>query len=1021
MPIERRFTMKFSLRIAALVGLLTTALFSVNGNAEPEKAGRAAGVDFNREIRPILANYCFECHGPDEHGRKGDLRLDIASEAHASAILPGNAQESPFVERVLTHDEYDRMPPPDSPRQPGSAEIKKLILWIDEGANYDEHWSFVPPLVSEVPSVIATDWKRNEIDAFVLSLLEEKALTPRSDAEPGVLARRLSLSLTGLPVLPEKQAEFEKGYNIDPDKAISDWVDELLAAPAFGEHLAWSWMDAGRYADTNGYQADGERVMWPWRDWLIRSLNANMPYDEMTRQMLAGDLLVDQEWESGDWIAERDDSEMLVATGFLRNHRYDTGSGTIPAESKFENAADRLETVGTVWMGLTMQCARCHTHKFDPIEQREYYSMLSFFDNVPEFGSALKKASHPYIYTPDEKGRARLKGLRERLIQAEADLETVCHKHKASQEEWEKSLSELPKAESVRVRRGLKHRFAESTLTFDGKRSVSESNEPIKMLAGNQKWSISFWFRPDNFKKGAVFSSVEKPEGYRPGIQADWVDGRIRIRQVCKWINSYIEFESVEKLVPGKWYHVSFRSDGRMQGIGYEASLNGDEAAMKCTHPVTNDASDKAGNAPLVLGGSPLMPGFEGKLRDLRFYDRTLNATEVASLADARGIGEIAAIARHDRSVVETQILRHAYLESTTLPDEIAKIRATLFELEKEWEGAIEETPTTMVMREVDRGPTFLHPTGGYDTTTEEVAAGTPAFLTEMRAEEANRLSFAEWLMDPQHPLTARVAVNRIWQFLWGRGFVDSPENFGIQCAEPVHSDLLDWLALEYIRLGWDTKALIKLIVTSRAYRQDSGAAADLWESDPQNRLLARGPRFRLPVQSVRDQALFLSGRLDDTFGGPPVLIDEVKGKDEKATKLPYEFSDVRRTIYTFWKRNGAHPMLAVFDVVDRNQCDVRVNRTNTPLQALVTLNEPGLAACARDFGNRARASSEEESAQLDWAWKACTGNSPTKREASRLAWALDEYRKASDGDEELAWTALANVLLNLDTTLSIH
>lgn len=985
-------------------------------NANPLASPTTPPVDFNREILPILADNCFECHGPDQHSRKGDLRLDVAEEAHRSAIVPGNAQVSSLVERLLTHDADDRMPPPESPRQPTSKQIEKIIQWIDQGAEYDQHWSFVAPSRPQQPSVSDPNWGRNGIDAFVLALLEAKGLRPQNDVAPDILARRLHLLLTGLPALPDETEAFEQAYLADPDAAIEERVDALLVSKAFGEHFAWSWMDAGRYADTNGYQGDGERIMWPWRDWLINALNENRPFDVLTKQMLAGDLLAEVDWESADWIPDSQKNDLLMATGFLRNHRYDTGSGTIPEESQFENAADRLETVGTVWMGLTLQCARCHTHKFDPIEQREYYQLFSFFDNVPEFGSALRNASHPYIHTP-------VGADRDKLLKIQAEAEAVASEwHQATtmlgheQTRWERSIVNSP-----RVLRGLKHRYAESVLTFDGTNAIEKESDPIKLCAGNKTWTISFWFRPADLETGAIFSSVEEPDRYRPGIQADWLGDRLRIRHVCRWVNSYTEFESREKLEAGQWYHVSFRSDGRMQGLGYKASLNGEDSAMVCTHPVTNDSANNAGKAPLVLGGSPLLPGFRGSLRDLRFYDRFLQPGEVASLGDSRSLEALVRIPVQERTPTEKRTLQLAFLESDSLPDKLTSLRDRFFATQAELREAIKSMPTTMVMKDVDRGPTRLHPNGTYDTRTEEVEPGVPAFLETQESAKSDRLELANWLIDPEHPLTSRVAVNRIWQQLWGKGFVDSPENFGIQCAEPIHSGLLDWLATEYIRLDWDSKALIKLIVTSRAFRQDSAASETLWAEDPENRLLARGPRFRLPIQMVRDQALHLSGRLDDTVGGPPVLIDQVRGKDEKIKKLPYEQSDRRRTIYTFWKRNAAHPMLAVFDVADRNQCDVRERRTNTPLQALVTLNEPGLAASARDLAKRAQQSADHEASQLGWIWKACTGREPNAQEADRLAGTLERYRIATDGDNDLAWAALANVLLNLDSTLSIE
>lgn len=982
----------------------------------------ARDIDFNRDVRPILAETCFECHGPDEESRQAELRLDRLDDAIGSVIEPGKPGESELIRRLLSDDEDEVMPPPESKRRPTNQQVETLRRWVEQGAEYEQHWAFVAPQRPTVPEVSNAAWMRNEIDAFVLTHLEGQSLKPNLDADPRVLARRLSLALTGLPILPERSDRFVAAYEADPERTVSEFVDELLASAAYGEHFAWGWLDAARYADTNGYQGDGYRIMWPWRDWLIRKLNANVPFDQLTEQMLAGDLLLwedQRDWESADWIEDETSRELLLATGFLRNHRYDTGSGTIPAESKFENATDRMETVGTVWMGLTLLCARCHTHKYDPIENREYYELLSFFDNVPEVGSALKGASHPYIHVPTMEQQAELK----RLASAVRDVET---KHSAASDQiddaqsaWEKTLFDEGPSQ-LRVSRGLKFRFAEKPIQFDGTSSIEQSNEPVLLCAGKKRWTISFWFRPDTDQNGAIFSSVEEPERYRPGIQADWIDGHVRVRHVCRWVNSYIEFRSKRKLAPGKWHHVTFRCDGRMQGLAYRASINGSDDEMVCTHPVTNDSAEKAGKAPLILGSSPLLSGLVGSLRDLRFYDRELESAEVRSLADARSTVDLARIPLPERTEVESETLRLAFLESDDLPERLQAIQNDYFSTVTQLEDAIRETPTTMVMQEAQTPHTRIRIAGVFDSLGDEVESGTPAFLPPLPEGDRDRLALAQWLTRPNHPLTARVAVNRIWQTLWGQGFIDSPENFGTQCAEPIHADLLDWLATKYVRLGWDTKALVKLIVTSRTYRQSSDASDSLWTADPENRHLARGPRFRLPVSIVRDQALFLSGRLDSSLGGPPVVLNEVLGKDGKPTKVPFEQSDNRRTLYSFWKRNSPHPMLAVFDVADRNQCEVRTLRTNTPLQALVTLNEPGFAQSAEEFGKRARAAAVSDEDSLRWAWLACTGREPDESETDALRSSLRTYRKHS-ADEDQAWSALCNVLLNLDATLTLE
>ena len=979
-------------------------------------------IDFNRDIRPILAETCFECHGPDEESRAADLRLDRLEDAIGSVIEPGKAGESELIRRLLSDDEHEVMPPLESKRRPTDQQIGTLRRWVEQGAKYEQHWAFVPPRRPTVPEVSDAEWMRNGIDAFVLAHLDEQSLKPNLDADPRVLERRLSLALTGLPVLPERSDIFVTAYEADADRAVAEFVEELLASDAYGEHFAWGWLDAARYADTNGYQGDGYRTMWPWRDWLVRSLNANVPFDQLTEQMLAGDLLLphgQRDWESADWIEDETSRELLLATGFLRNHRYDTGSGTIPAESKFENATDRMETVGTIWMGMTLLCARCHTHKYDPIENREYYELLSFFDNVPEVGSALKGASHPYIHVSMTKQHDELKQLARAVRDADAKFSAAGDQMAEAQSAWEVKISKGATSHP-RVTRGLRFQFANEPIQFDDTSSIEKTNKPVLLCAGNKQWTISFWFRPDSENDGAIFSSVEEPERYRPGIQADWINGGVRVRHVCRWVNSYIEFRSQEKLAPGQWHHVSFRCDGRMQGLAYSASINGSDEAMVCTHSVTNDSAEKAGKAPLVLGGSPLLSGFIGSLRDLRFYDRELDFTEVRSLSDPRSTAEFASIPIQKRTKIETETIRLAFLESDALPERLRQLQDDYFVAVERLAEAISETPTTMVMQDAWTPHTRVRKAGVFDALGDKVATDTPAFLPPLPEGERSRLLLARWLTDSHHPLTARVAVNRIWQTLWGRGFVDSPENFGTQCPEPIHADLLDWLATEYVRLGWDTKALIKFIVTSRTYRQSSSVSSSAWVADPRNHHLARGPRFRLPVHVVRDQALFLSGRLDATLGGPPVVLDEVRGKDGKPVKVPFDQADNRRTLYTFWKRNSPHPMLAVFDVADRNQCEVRTLRTNTPLQALVTLNERGFAESADRLGKRARIEAESEEERLCWAWVACTGREPDEAETDALRASLQNYRKLS-ANEDQAWAALCNVLLNLDVTLTLE
>ncbi len=1028
------------------------SLFSLPVAAELPKtaAARSAALDFNRDVRPILADNCFECHGPDEKSRKAKLRLDTREGIFAPGrdepvLVPGKPDDSDLIRRLVSTDPDEVMPPPKAHRRPSAAQMETLRRWVAGGAHYAEHWAFTPPVRSEPPAVSQPGWCRNDLDRFVLAHLDGSGLAPQPEAPPAVLARRLSLALTGLPISAPAADRFVAAHARDADAAVAALADELLQSPAYGEHFAWSWLDAGRYADTDGYQKDGGRSMWRWRDWLIAALNRNLPFDQMTREMLAGDLLIPaalRGWQSGDLIRDAEAGERVLATAFLRNHRYDTGSGTIAAEARFENAADRMETAGTVWMGLTLHCARCHDHKFDPLPARDYYSLLAFFDKVPEFGMAMPVASHPYLHTPDAAGLAKVAELDAKVKAAAGALEQAEPRIAQAQQEWEQRIPasapgaamDRPAFDAHRVTRGLRFHLAQEPLHFDGNTQRTEPPDAVKLCEGGRPFAISFWFRQEGAGDAAILSSVNLPEGTWKGFTMDVVGGRLRLRLVYRWEHSHIEFVSREPLLAGAWHHVTVVANGLMQGIGFRAFLDGDVSAMPCTHDVTNYNTTFDKKNPLVLGGSPFLPKFRGALADLRFYDRALSTAEVRFLADRRSVAELVAARRNDES---RPWLRQFFLENGADEEFKALLRA-VHDGEMARDEFIKTVPATMVMQEVTGGQTHLRVKGSYDQPGEPVEANVPAILPPLpRGVAPDRLALANWLTSPRHPLTARVSVNRLWQQLWGRGFVDSPENFGTQCAQPEHAALLDWLATEYVRLGWDTKALLKLIVTSATFRQSSAAPAELWRRDPANRLFARGPRFRLPIGIVRDQALAISGLLKPEIGGPPVLLEPAKpqkgdDEDDEKDQSGHRVDTRRRTLYTFWQRNAPHPMLAVFDVADRSQCDVRVRRTNTPLQALVTLNEPGLADCARAFANRIRQHAGNDAAQLAFAFRSATGRAPADGELRYLQNTLQAYRghfKLESGagaqlggkDGDAAWTALANVLLNLDATLTLE
>jgi hypothetical protein len=989
----------------------------------------AGPPDFGRDIRPILANSCFECHGPDESSREADLRLDTADSAQASGvILPRRPDESELIKRLISNNPDEVMPPPNSPRRPTLQQVEQLRQWIADGARYDEHWAYALLQRPTLPEVSDSAWCQTPLDHLVLAKLDSADLVPQVEAEPEVLVRRLSLALNGLPPTVEEVDKFVKQYRLDRNLAISNWVDKLLGREQFGEHFAWGWMDAARYADTNGYQSDGERVMWRWRDWLIASLNAGKPYDQMTREMLAGDLLLPesvQGWQTGDVIRDPESLDLLMATGFLRNHRYDTGSGTIPDESRFENAADRLETFSTIWLGMTMQCARCHDHKFDPIPSRDYYSLLAFFDKIPEWGMAIRKASHPFVYAPTADQRRQLAQLDKSVATSKQSLEVKEESIVAEQKRWEATLNSFDNTRTVpfdseRVPRGLTHQFlSDLPFTTDGSTTKDLGKVVNNLITGNSRWTVSCWFQATSANDATLFSNVDKPEGTYGGLLADIVGGKLRLRHVCRWVNSYVEFISTDPVQVGQWQHVTFSSDGRSQGVAYRATLNGIAESMLLVEGSTGDNIEDPLKGNLIVGGGPFLPNFVGSIADLRIYDRELSKLESAFLAERRSLSEIAAVPLADRSTIDDAFLRYHFLEQCG-PPELRKLADDHHQAIEERDAFIRTLPTVMVMQEVAGRQSHIHTKGAYDQLGEPVTPMTPAILPAPVSQELDRIALADWLLQPDHPLTARVAVNRLWQQVWGRGFIDSPENFGTQSAEPLHHELLDWLATEYIRLKWDTKAILKLIVTSGAYRQRSSAPPMQWKRDPENRMLARGPRFRLPIGVIRDSSLAMAGLLQRDIGGTTVLLEPLLNQDGNEVKLSFPVNTNRRTLYTFWKRNAPHPMLAVFDVADRNQCDVRVRRTNTPLQALVTLNEPGQIACAQAFAKRIIESEQEDVARLIWAFRVATSRTPSEAQLEILRDSLSNCRAIAE-TEVNAWTAVANVLLNLDETMTLE
>lgn len=1014
-------------------------------------------VDFNRDILPLLSDNCFKCHGPDEEYREADLRLDTREGATADlgdgyfAIVPGNPDESEVVWRVNADEEEDLMPPKDSNLSLSPAEKELITQWIVEGAEWKNHWSFEPVVRPAFPEVADADWSRNGIDRFILAQLEEKDLAPSPEADRETLIRRLSLDLTGLPPTPEEVDRFLEDRDTD---AYERLVDRLLASPRYGETMALPWLDAARYADTDGYQNDGPREMWRWRDWVIDAYNQNKPFDEFTIEQLAGDLLPNPTLDQ------------IIATGFNRNHRYNSEAGIVFEEFRLENAVDRVDTASTVWMGLTMGCARCHDHKYDPISTKEYYQLISYFNSIPESGRAKKFGnSEPWILSPTKDQYKELARKDAAIESARNALEKLDSELSQAQSLWEASgaktsrETELIKEgrtfaysfngneQSVSVQKGQPW-FSKGILgtaaTIDGESSfVVESDGTF---ASEHQFSISFWVKPDTVEEGVVLSRQDDNQK-RPGVAAEFRNGHLQFYIITRWIAGVGAIETHEKFVPGEWMHVALVNDGTKRAQGMRIFVDGKLAETRILHNSNSNDGQYAKNASFRIGSGVFGANFQGQVDELRIYTRELWDDEVAILAESLSIREIARKESAHRSPSESAKLRAYFLENEA-PHDFKELYSNILNARLERTQYFDSLPTTMVMQELpEPRETFVRKRGVYHQLGERVERKLPEAISRQDQEYLpNRLGLARWLVSGDHPLTGRVAANRYWLKYFGRGLVKTAEDFGIQGEWPSHPELLDWLADEFVRLNWDIKAMQKLIVSSATYRQSSRMTPILRERDPENILLARGPRERLSAHATRDQALAVSGLLVEKVGGPSVSPYQPDRFWELLSNMKYKQSSgedlYRRSIYTIWKRTIPPPSMAVLDAADRESCNVSTKRTNTPLQALAMLNEKAFVEAARNFGQRILVEGgDSEEAQVEFAFRSVVGRYPSVKERSVLHNAYREYQDEfrdrpeeaeklirvgeSEPDDRLdpvqlaAATTFANVLLNLDEVIT--
>ena len=995
-----------------------------------------AAVEFNRDVRPILADRCFACHGPDATARGIKMRLDSESAAKADlggrfAIVPGDASKSEMIRRVTAEKIALRMPPTHSGLKLNDREIETLKSWILEGAAWQKHWSFIPPKSPPLPAVSKQAWVRNPIDAFVLAKLDREGLSPSPEAAKTTLIRRATLDLTGLPPTPTEADAFLRD---ESPNAYEKVLDRLLASPRYGERIAIRWLDAARYADTNGYQTDAEREMWRWRDWVIDAFNKNKPYDRFATEQIAGDLLRDAT------------VDQKIATGFNRNHRGNSEGGIVPEEYLVEYCVDRVETMSTVFLGLTLGCARCHNHKYDPFTQREFYSMFAYFNSIPELGRYLKYGNTPpLVKAPTDEQQAKLRMLQEQAAAVQEKFFLAESAAASARKTWERSLAaQSPAAQGDwSLIDGMVASGPQQDARFDGKRVVDLG------LKGDfgfySKFTLAAWIAPET-ASGPILTRAEDDdngEGY--GLYL--VDGKLQANFVKRRLDDSIRVETKSKIKPGERHHVALTYDGSRVATGVQIFVDGKPQELEIIVDAINQEF-AAKKEPLRIGGGGAAGRrFAGSIDDARAYDRALSTEELSILATSRTIGEIARLAPAQRSAAESAKLRLAFLEGGSSAEVTAQWRA-LVAARRTLATYVESVPTVMVMEELPQPKdTFLLVRGAYDKPGDRVHRSVPESLHPLTAQAPpNRLGLAQWLVDPANPLTARVAVNRFWQMYFGTGLVKTTEDFGVQGEWPSHPELLDWLATEFVRSGWDIKALQKTILMSATYRQSSRSTPELTQRDPENRLLARGPRMRLPAEMIRDQALSISGLLVEKRGGPSVkpyqpagLWSELGDKDYVADTGEGLY---RRSLYTFWKRTAAPPFMANFDSAMRESCTVRESRTDTPLQALNLMNDVTFVEASRKMAERVlRENTTGTDERLTYAFRLVTARAPSSRELQTLRGSLafyrDHYQSRQPEAQSLtrqgasapvsdipardlaAWTAVCSLLLNLDEAVT--
>ncbi len=1050
---------------AALCAVLCTPLQYQGADAPSSPEGK---IEYNRDIRPILAENCFACHGADSAARKAGLRLDLRETAiEAGAIVPGKPEKSSLVARIHADGEKELMPPLKSNKKLTKAQRELLAKWIAAGAEYQPHWSFIAPTKPATPTVKDKNWVRTPIDAFVLAELEKRGLKPAPEADRRTLARRLSLDLTGLPPSPE---EVEAFVNDKDANYYEKYVDQLMASPHWGEHRGRYWLDYARYADTHGIHFDNFREVWSYRDWVIRALNANQKFDQFTIDQLAGDLLPNPTLDQ------------RVATGFNRCNITTNEGGVIAEEYVVLYARDRTETTSQVWMGLTTGCAVCHDHKYDPVSQKDFYALSAFFNNTTQ--NVMDGNVHntpPIISVPRPEDRPRYDTIIKDMAAAKAKVD---ERKAAAREEfatWLKTAkpedfaAKAPtqglvfhaplkegKGDTLALTVADKTRDVKFDAGYDWSASRADKTKgAFTILAGKaielkdvgdfdrtQPFAVSAWVSVTKKNaNGAIIGRMDEANAHRGWdvwLQAD----RVGMHVVNAYPQDAVKVVAKTPLAVGKWTHVTVAYDGTGKSGGVKIYYDGEPQPTDVEADTLKSTTRTT--VPLKIGQRSTTGRVAGvALEDLRIYDRPFTAIDAQQASGSKRTADVLAKPADKRTPQENEDLYTWWLVSRdtvylTATAEYRKVQAE--------EVAIRARGTIAhVMNEKPGEPgAFVLFRGDYDKRRDPVKAATPKSMPPMPADlPRNRLGLAKWLVSKEHPLTPRVTVNRFWQELYGTGLVRTSGDFGIAGELPSHPELLDWMALEF-QSSWDVKAFFKLLVTSATYRQAAVATADKLDKDHDNRLMSRGPRFRMDAEMIRDQALAASGLLVRKIGGASVKPYQpegvweavaMPGSNTRNYKPDTGESLYRRSMYTFWKRSAPPAAMEVLNAPNRETCAVRRDRTNTPLMALLTLNDVQFVETARVLAEKTMGSDSDDANRIDFIAKRLLARSfradelvivkdvlanlrahyKAKPDEAKKLIAFGESKPDAklDASELAAWTMLANQLLNLDEVLN--